>query len=75
VHHVRLNKVEAVVFWDGRSSMEVVPIKYLELDKLGEPAPCGGTDYIIAPDKAPHVIPLVDLKAPRNGLPKNSHPG
>jgi hypothetical protein len=43
LHHVRLNKVEAVVFWDGRSSIEVVPIKYLELEKIGEPAPYGGT--------------------------------
>jgi hypothetical protein len=75
LHHVKLNKVEAMVFWDGRSSMEVVPIKYLELDKFGEPTPCGGTDYIIASDKAPHVIPVVDLKTRRNGLPKNSRPG
>ena len=51
LHHVKLNKVEAVVFWDGRSSMEVVPIKYLELEKIGEPAPYGGTDYIIPPTR------------------------
>jgi hypothetical protein len=57
LHHVRLNKVEAVVFWDGRSSMEVVPIKYLELEKIGEPPLYGGTDYIIAPDKAPTPLP------------------
>jgi hypothetical protein len=49
LHHVKLNKVEAMVFWDGRSSMEVMPIKYLELEKIGEPAPYGGTDYIFAP--------------------------
>ena len=43
LHHVKLNKVEAMVFWDGRSSMEVMPIKYLELEKIGEPAHAGVT--------------------------------
>ena len=38
-----------MVFWDGRSSMEVMPIKYLELEKIGEPVPYGGKDYIFAP--------------------------
>ena len=71
LHHVKLNKVEAVVFWDGRSSMEVVPIKYLELEKIGEPARTAGRTTS-SPDKAPHVIPVVDLKARREARTRAS---
>jgi hypothetical protein len=32
LHHISRNKQAAVVFWDGRSSVDLVPVKFVEAE-------------------------------------------